>query len=951
MSNLPPERIGRNETRTLTDFFTSSSTLQQRCLVQAVSALQTLALLPSFGLADAIQVCQSLFDNVDMPVNVQSTRLLVFRLIDTMMAHHRRALKRMGNTFLSGYCKLATGEKDPRNLRLAFSIARVILVEFDIAERVEDLFDITFCYFPITFTPPPGDPYGISSEDLQTALRACLSATPRFGPLALPLFLDKLQAAVPAAKQQTLRALSACFPVYGHIIVQEHARTFWEAFSVEVFHATETETEECALDALVSLLNTMHAESIDEGKDTVAQRMINVCCEELNEPDKQKAQAAIKILSAALTSSPVIISVVTSRAFRHLIRLCSDLEEPALRPAVLKSLASLLTSIAQTDAAQHVASPVLLPLKDDLISLFGSGMRFESSRLSSIDGLVQLTLIRDLLPKNEVAFVVQQLNEVFIDTSASGASNLALAGMVRVAKLHAGVIEHVTLPVILSALPTTADVLLDPEAVVAYRHALGALSSLCLDGALFEMMTIRVLARLEVMLPQVATRPCLTYCHHLLLTLSNVLATKAARGDVDIAHHTSRLISSISRIFVVPNLSNEKVACASANLQLLQDAGRVIELIVRSHTVEDQKNLSLLITAAYQGDYTPLIDQTDKRMQVEFDPLCHAAQSRCLILLAYAQLSLRPEALLLDLEPGAFVQQVLSAALHMRDPTILRAASQLLACVVNKLRARLDPSVLLQFEATWLELRQRSAHSAQSLRLFGWLTRALVVRGDPEGYKWTDRLLATFVEPEIGREAAKALAIIPDDTDEMLSRESFAVIKMLYRQRYCTYVLRKLMSAYPSAQGEAQNVLLIALSSLLKHVPQQICVSESPNLMPMLLSALEVTDDELLANVLDTFAMLALTAPESVIPHVSILVNALIRSCTLTAKSDSATAAAARISALKCLAAFPDMVPYLKLHPQKATVLRALGKAVDDPRKPVRKAAVDCRSKWYKYTS
>jgi DNA repair/transcription protein MET18/MMS19 len=77
----------------------------------------------------------------------------------------------MGDDFLVGYCQLVTGEKDPRNLRIAFTIDRVILVEFDIANKVEDLFDITFCYFPITFTPPPNDPYGISSEELQVELR------------------------------------------------------------------------------------------------------------------------------------------------------------------------------------------------------------------------------------------------------------------------------------------------------------------------------------------------------------------------------------------------------------------------------------------------------------------------------------------------------------------------------------------------------------------------------------------------------------------------------------------------------------------------------------------------------------------------------------------------------------------------------------------------------------
>jgi DNA repair/transcription protein MET18/MMS19 len=35
----------------------------------------------------------------------------------------------------------------------------------------QDLFDIVFCYFPITFRPPPDDPYGITSDDLKLALR------------------------------------------------------------------------------------------------------------------------------------------------------------------------------------------------------------------------------------------------------------------------------------------------------------------------------------------------------------------------------------------------------------------------------------------------------------------------------------------------------------------------------------------------------------------------------------------------------------------------------------------------------------------------------------------------------------------------------------------------------------------------------------------------------------
>jgi Dos2-interacting transcription regulator of RNA-Pol-II len=48
-----------------------------------------------------------------------------------------KVLKEMGNEFLSGYITLAEGEKDPRNLLLAFAINRVILIEFNINDFVE----------------------------------------------------------------------------------------------------------------------------------------------------------------------------------------------------------------------------------------------------------------------------------------------------------------------------------------------------------------------------------------------------------------------------------------------------------------------------------------------------------------------------------------------------------------------------------------------------------------------------------------------------------------------------------------------------------------------------------------------------------------------------------------------------------------------------------------------
>ena len=57
-----------------------------------------------------------------------------------------------------------------------------------------------FCYFPITFRPPPDDPYGITAQDLKTRLRDCIASTKLFAPYAFPPLLDKLDSTSPNVK-------------------------------------------------------------------------------------------------------------------------------------------------------------------------------------------------------------------------------------------------------------------------------------------------------------------------------------------------------------------------------------------------------------------------------------------------------------------------------------------------------------------------------------------------------------------------------------------------------------------------------------------------------------------------------------------------------------------------------------------------------------------------------
>ena len=53
------------------------------------------------------------------------------------MLYHRPAIKHLGDEVLFGIRDLVSGEKDPRNLMLIFSILRVVMVEWDLGSHAE----------------------------------------------------------------------------------------------------------------------------------------------------------------------------------------------------------------------------------------------------------------------------------------------------------------------------------------------------------------------------------------------------------------------------------------------------------------------------------------------------------------------------------------------------------------------------------------------------------------------------------------------------------------------------------------------------------------------------------------------------------------------------------------------------------------------------------------------
>lgn len=316
-----------------------------------------------------------------------------------------------------------------------------------------------------------------------------------------------------------------------------------------------------------------------------------------------------------------------------LLELYKSQDDIALRPSVLSHLATLLASLSDADdppcsadeplppqelrtAPENLshtdgASP-LEPYRDDLLSILTGATRALTCRLPALEGLLALVRIRGFLAVGEVEFAVSAIDEVLMRPDGEEYYDAALDALVVLARLYPRVVEHLTLPLLLATLPTSLPLPLPGSAESDdYRRALEALAALCIHPDLFEILVLRLLARLDETLAVSAVpagpvgpspssaaaddyAAASLYAHHLLATLRAVVQEKVQRGHVDVAKYVETLVPRLCAMVILPTThpapgppgavsAARPVAC---DPRLVLDAGRVVNLVVQRVEVE-----------------------------------------------------------------------------------------------------------------------------------------------------------------------------------------------------------------------------------------------------------------------------------------------------------------------------------------------------------------------------
>jgi DNA repair/transcription protein MET18/MMS19 len=161
-----------------------------------------------------LEIIPKIIKEISVQNYPQNARYNTFQIFSLVLKNNTSIIKSAPLEYITAFIHSMDGEKDPRNLLLLFQIALFIIKNLDFSAKCQDLFEVVYCYFPITFRPPQNDIYRITADDLKEALRNVASSTSLFSTFAIPVLIEKLSSSSPSAKSDAIETISACLPTY-----------------------------------------------------------------------------------------------------------------------------------------------------------------------------------------------------------------------------------------------------------------------------------------------------------------------------------------------------------------------------------------------------------------------------------------------------------------------------------------------------------------------------------------------------------------------------------------------------------------------------------------------------------------------------------------------------------------------------------------------------------------
>eukprot|EP00042_Codosiga_hollandica_P058429 m.880883 g.880883 ORF g.880883 m.880883 type:complete len:1009 (-) comp59857_c0_seq3:150-3176(-) len=908
-------------------------------------ALTALVQQPNFtGLAST--VAQAFFQEFQLQTMAIDVRLAGFAVLAALLDKHTPELQPMGHDFVFGFIQQMDGEKDPRALLVLFSLFQRVVTQFPTDRFLDELFEICSCYFPITFTPPPGEKQGITRDDLIASLRSCLLAVPQFASRIVKLLLEKITTTRLEIKIDCLETLALTAPHLSTVDVVEFQSALQRTLRQECMESSEPLQVAAgrALTALVRVFSGAESSTLIAFLKPTLGDAVN----SLQVPDgrliRQFSPVLGAIASASVAAQELVLAAYVDQAILNyeLITLTD------YRIQLLSLLAELIRAadVVRTTvgAAESVEGLPLVTYRARLQLLFVSAIQSdnEAFRKLGIAGLATLLSTRVLsMPENVAAS--RQFTTILLSDPSKEVRVQALQACIVVANEFPPVAVHQIVGKLIEAVQGTG-----AEEVARQSTASDILQSIMSISVNVEVVSVTIPSFLRV-LARILQDPAPTRSEDaLFLRLAcDCIHQIVASGRIKDADWVSLLVQPLLVLFLHAGFgatsARRSMVFDQPTLRLVADTIRLCVLASNDTVQADLTENVLQLFSS--GRCAFLTEPLDDFRPLDSSTLSPSADMVALFSAVVSNVSRSVLAKFPALWESILPQLVAVARLAHSQPTVSRLA-MCAAAILNKIS---EDQAVASLAASTLSLLQADlcageAANINSLYVLIWLAKGLVLRAHPLGPLFIKEILECLSRSTLAKVASDAFVIILEETSKLLNKASHAVIRPLYKQRFFQENIAVLLSGHEQAHDASKGFYLMALSNLLLGVPKQLLVSELPKVFPMLLESVRATDPILQETTLKTLRSLTVDAPELLSGHVRTLVEA---TSTLALQ---ATTMAVRLAALQALTSLTVLPPH-KVLPYVADVVRGIVPALDDRKRLVRQEAVICRAAWIRLSS
>uniref|UniRef100_A0A8C1M0J4 MMS19 nucleotide excision repair protein n=1 Tax=Cyprinus carpio TaxID=7962 RepID=A0A8C1M0J4_CYPCA len=384
-------------------------------VLQGLKALTKCSVLPP---GSAVSVLKSIFQDIHVQSLMLAERSCVYNILISLMESKEEELKGLGADFIFGFVQSVDGERDPRNLLLAFQVARNIIQRgYDLGKFVEELFEVMSCYFPIDFSPPPSDPRGITQEELVLSLRAVLTGTSQFAEFLLPLIIEKLDSDIQSAKVDSLQTLFVS--------------------CVQVSQTASERVESAGLSALSALVSCLSRSVLNSDSEDVLQVFLSLvlkdCQHHLCEPDLKLVWPSAKLLQAAAGASYRASLIVSAAIIPALLEQYNNRTQCAHRRTLLEVLQGFVqpTALSRPDSVLVAFQQSLCGVVFSALTESSAGLQVTATRVLSALGQQP-----GLMAQTDVEKAVDHLSRLILEEDDPKLSSAVVECSGSLAHLH-----------------------------------------------------------------------------------------------------------------------------------------------------------------------------------------------------------------------------------------------------------------------------------------------------------------------------------------------------------------------------------------------------------------------------------------------------------------------------------------------------------------------------------